>query len=212
VGSDRVTLDGDRLVVESRADMSGWDVRSFRRTAIVYRGARWFVAAKEYDGWRFRYTLERWDDGRGDIDGGVIHYDAKFAAARDGSGRARVAASGVHVLLLPFYPLIGLLPGGVKRRLADGYGISEERATAQSIVLEASLALMMMAMMTISNVARIYGGAFGVDDIPWLRHVPGGGIAALALLIPDVVMRYAKILGESRHSWGFWEWLFRREP
>ena len=36
-------------------------------------------------------------------------------------------------------------------------------------------------------------------------------MVALFLLVPDVVMRYAKILGESTHPYGFWEWLFRRE-
>jgi hypothetical protein len=191
--------------------MPGWEVRSFRRVAIVYRGERWFVAAKAHDGWRFHYTLERWDAARGDIDGGVVDYDAQFVAERDGRGRARAAASGVRTLLLPLYPLIGLLPAEVKRRLADAFGISEERSTALSIVLEASLALMIMGMLTISSFARIYGGALGVDSVPFLRNVPSAGIVALVLLIPDAVMRYAKILGESRYSWGFWEWLFRRE-
>jgi hypothetical protein len=70
---------------------------------------------------------------------------------------------------------------------------------------------MIMGMLTISSFARIYGGALGVDSVPFLRNVPSAGIVALVLLIPDAVMRYAKILGESRYSWGFWEWLFRRE-
>ena len=144
LGSDRVSVDGDRLVVESRADMPGWEVRSFRRAAIVYRGERYFVAAKEREGGRFRYTLERWDDDRGDIDGGSIEYDADFVAARDGDARARAAASGVRAFLVPLYPLIGMLPGAVKRRLADGFGISEERATVLSLVLEAALSFMIM--------------------------------------------------------------------
>jgi hypothetical protein len=211
VGSDRVSADGSRLVVESRADMPGWEVRPFRRAAIVHRGARWFVAAKERERGRFRYVLEPWDDERGDIDGGVIEYDEEYVAARDGASRARAAASGVRALLLPFYPVIGLLPGSTKRRLADSFGISEELATAQSIVLEASLALMAMGMMTISSFTRVYGGAFGVDSIPWLSNIPGKGFALIALLVPDVVMRYAKILGESQHQYGFWEWLFRRD-
>lgn len=211
VGSDRVSALGERLVVESRADMPGWEVRSFRRVAIVYRGDRYFVAAKERSRGRFHYTLERWDDQRGDIDGGSIEYDAGYAAARDGAARARAAASVVHALLVPLYPLIGMLPGAVKRRLADTFGISEERATVQSVVLEASLALMIMGLMTIASVGGTYGRAFGVDSIPWLRSVPAGGTIALFLLVPDVVMRYARILGESAHPYGFWEWLFRRE-
>jgi hypothetical protein len=211
VGSDRISADGARLVVESRADMPGWEVRSFRRLAIVYRGERWFVAAKARENGRFRYTLEPFDDERGDIDGGVFEYDAEYVSARDGAKRAYAAASGVRTFLLPFYPLIGLLPGAVKARLADRFGISEERTTVQSIVLEACVSLMIMAMMTIGSVGRVYGSAFGVDSIPWLANLPAGGMVALCLLVPDVVMRYARILGESRHHYGFWEWLFRRE-
>ena len=153
LGSDRVSAEGERLLVESRADMPGWEVRSFRRAAIVYRGDRYFVAAKEREGGRFRYSLERWDDERDDIDGGSIEYDADYVAARDGDARTRAAASGVRALLVPLYPLIGMLPGAVKRRLADSFGISEERATALSVVLEAAVALMIMGMMTISSVA-----------------------------------------------------------
>ena len=211
VGSDRVSADGERLVVESRADMPGWDTRAFRRTAIVYRGERWFVAAKARENGRFRYTLERWDDERGDIDGGVFEYDAEYVAARDGDARKRAAASGVRTFLLPFYPLIGLLPGAVKARLADRFGISEERTTVQSIVLEACVSLMIAAAMSIGSMARVYGSAFGVDPITLFTNVPGGGLMALFLLVPDVVMRYSKILGESTYHYGFWEWLFRRE-
>lgn len=211
VGSDRVSTDGDRLVVESRADMPGWEVRAFRRTAIVYRGERWFVATKARDNGRFRYTLERWDEERGDIAGGVFEYDADYVAARDRARRALTTAGGVHAFLVPLYPLIGLLPGAVKARLADRFGISEERATVQSIVLEACVSLMVAALMTIGSVGRIYGSAFGVDSIPGLANLPRDGMITLFLLAPDVVMRYAKILGESTHHYGFWEWLFRRE-
>jgi hypothetical protein len=211
VGSDRVSVDGSRLIVESRADMPGWEVRSFRRAAIVHRDQRWFVAAKDRERGRFRYVLEPWDDERGDIDGGVIEYDEEYVTARDSASRARAAASGVRTILLPFYPLIGLLPGAAKRWLADRFGISEELATAQSIVLEAVLVLMIAAMTTISSFGRLYGGALGVDSISWLSNSAGGRFVALALLVPDVVMRYAKILGESQRQYGFWEWLFRSD-
>jgi hypothetical protein len=212
IGSDRVSLDGGRVVVESPADMPGWEVRAYRRVAILWRGGRYFVADKTHAGARVRYTLEPWDEARADIDAGVIEYDESYVATRDEARRARAAASGVRTVLVPFYPLIGLLPGAVKRRLADGYGIEEERATIQSLWLESCVALMIGAMLSISSVAGVYGHAFGVDSVPWLHDVGRAGPIALALLVPDVVMRYAKILGESSHSWGFWEWLFRREP
>jgi hypothetical protein len=212
VGSDRVSIDGGRVLVESRADMPGWEVRAFRRTAIVYRGRRYFVAEKIRERDRVRYALEPWDEDRGDLDGGSIDYDESWVAARDQARRARAAASRVRTVLVPLYPLIGLLPGAIKRRLADGYGISEELATAQSLVLEGCVVLMVGAALSISSMTGIYGHAFGVESVPWLHDVGRTGTIALLLLVPDVVMRYAKILGESTYAWGFWEWLFRREP
>src|SRR5262245_32205871 len=212
VGSDRVSAEGERLVVESRADMPGWEVRAFRRAAIVYRGERWFVAAKKREGAGFRYTLEHWDDARADIDGGVIEYDAGYVYARDAAERARAVAGGTRAFVLPFYPLIGLLPSALKRRLADRFGIDEDLTTKQSIVLEAGVGLMCGALISISSMANVYGGAFGVKEIPWLDQLAGGAApVAVVLIAPDVVMRYARILGESGVHWGFWEWLFRRE-
>jgi hypothetical protein len=69
-----------------------------------------------------------------------------------------------------------------------------------------------VALLSISSFARIYGSAFGVDSVPWLRNAAAAGIVALVLIMPDVLVRYGKILGDSQRAWGFWEWLFRREP
>jgi hypothetical protein len=194
--------------------MPGWEVRSFRRTAIQFRGARYFVAAKEKTRGGFRYVLEPWPEGApgaDDLGGAVVEYDEGFVRVRDGERVARAAASGVHLLLVPLYPLIGFLPGAVKQRLEDGYGVSAERATAQSLVLEAALALAMTGMLSISSVAGVVGGAFGIDAIPWLEDLRTVAAVALCLFVPDLVMRYTRILSESRHPYGFWEWLFRRQ-
>jgi len=212
VGSDRVVVHRAGVVVLSRADMPDWEVRAFRRTAIQFRGARYFVAAKELkDDGGYRYVLDRWPEEHDDLVGGVVEYGESFVRARDGERAARSAARLVHLVLLPLYPLIGLLPGGVKRRLADGYGISAERATAQSLVLEGAIAFAMTALLTISSVAGGLGGAFGIDAIPWLRDLGVVATVSLCLVVPDLVIRYARILGESKHPYGFWEWLFRRE-
>lgn len=211
VGSDRVLARGSRVIVLSRADMPGWEVRAYRRAAIVFRGERYYVRAKEPRGGGLRYTLERWPEELEDIGGPQIEYDERFVAERDGARVAREVASRVRLLLVPLYPVIGLLPGAVKRRLADGYGISAERATEQSLWLEAAIALATAALFTISTMAGMLGRVFGTGPLSWAGASSGFGIAALLLVVPDLVMRYARILAESEHSYGFWEWLFRRE-
>jgi hypothetical protein len=213
VGSDRVLVDGSRLVVQSSADMPGWEVRAFRRKLILFRGARYFVAAKERVEGRYHYTLEPWPDDREDIVGGAIEYDRHLVAARDAESRARAAAAGVRALLLPLYPVIGLLPAVVKKRLADGYGISEELATTLSLWLELMVSAALGALFTIQSMTGVYGAALGVrEPIAWLQNLSGLAAGALFLIVPDLVMRYARILAESRYPYGFWEWLFHREP
>jgi hypothetical protein len=213
VGSDRVLeVAGGRVVVLSGADMAGWEVRAFRRAAIHFRGRRYCVALKERHPRGFRYTLEPWPDEDAEIEGGVIEYDEHYVAARDGARRARAAASGVRAVLLPLYPFIGLLPGSLKRRLADGYGISEHLATAMSLWLEFVVAAALAALFSIRSMTGLYGSALGVrEPIPWLGNLTGFAAGGLLLIVPDLVIRYARILAESQHPYGFWEWLFRRE-
>jgi hypothetical protein len=213
LGSDRVLARGPRVIVLSRADMPDWEVRSFRRATVRFRGEDYFVAVKErHPEGGFRYVLERWPDGSSEIGGAVIDYDEGYVTARDGERRARVAARGVQTALAPFSPLIGFLPDAVKRRLADRYGISEQRATEQSLWLEAMLVLACGALLSIEKFGGVYGSAFGVGEIPWLAGASATATVALVLMAPDLVVRYARILGESERSYGFWEWLFRREP
>jgi len=58
----------------------------------------------------------------------------------------------------------------------------------------------------------VYGAALGVRErIGWLQDSAGLAAGALLLIVPDLAMRYARILAESPYPYGFWEWLFRRE-
>ena len=211
LGSDQILARGSRVIVFSRADMEGWEVRAFRRATILFRGERYFVAAKERRAGGFRYVLERRPaEADDDLGGAVIEYGAPFVAERDAARTARVAATGVQVFLLPIYPLIGLLPSAVKRRLADRFGVSEERATAMSLWLELMTMFALGALLSIKSVAGVYGQGLGVrGGIPWLEDLGGFAAIALALIAPDLLVRYSRILAEDPRAYGFWEWLFR---
>jgi hypothetical protein len=210
IGSDRVIVRGSRVIVLSRADMPAWEVRAFRRAAIHFRGERFYVRAKERRDGGFRYTLERWPDDLEDIGGPQLEYGPSFVAERDGARRAVAVARRLRLLLVPLYPLIGFLPSEVKRRLADGYGISSERATEQSLWLEAALALAAAAMFTISTMSGLLGRFLGTGELPWADSASGITLFVLVVSAVDLVVRYARILAESERSYGFWEWLFRR--
>ena len=110
----------------SRADMSDWVVREFRRTAVLHAGVRYCLDHREHRDGAFHYALKRWPDELRDMAGGIIEYDREYVARRDAYTRALTKARRAEPLLVPLYPLIGLLPGRVKGWTADRYGLSEE--------------------------------------------------------------------------------------
>ncbi|MDX1384183.1 MAG: hypothetical protein R3190_11100, partial [Thermoanaerobaculia bacterium] len=127
----------------------------------------------------------------------------------DAGLRSLVRAKRVRPALLVLYPLIGLLPGTWKRRLADRYGVSDEAASVQSLYLELALVLMAMAFLSIRAFTGAYGVGFGVDPAAVGSVGFGANGVVLLLVAPDLLMRYTRILGESTYPWGFWEWLWR---
>ena len=72
LGSDRVIEAGGGMIVISAVDMRDWEVREFRRIAIMFQGRRYFLTHKAKERGRFRYRLVPWSDEWEDIAGGVV--------------------------------------------------------------------------------------------------------------------------------------------
>lgn len=195
--------------------MPAWQMRAYRRTAVFFEGARYFVAGRRRaaDG-RHVYELAPWGEDLRDIAGTVVHYDRDFVASRDGEAESRARARRVLLGLRPLYPLLGLLPGGVKMRLSDRFGVNEERATVASLYFEAVLALLAATLWTVRVMAASFGGAFGANAADILAELGLGGadLAVVLLAAPDLALRWSRVFGGSSYPWGFWEWLWRREP
>ena len=110
VGADRVWTRGTTVVVESAADMPEWELRQYRRTAIVVGGQRYAVVEKRLlDGGGYRYVLEPWPEGA-DVPGRTVVYDAEYANARDAAARLATRRDRVGKALFFVGPLLGLLP------------------------------------------------------------------------------------------------------
>ncbi|MEE2775931.1 MAG: hypothetical protein VYE73_04110 [Acidobacteriota bacterium] len=214
LGRDRILIREDRLVVVSRADMSDWVVREFRRTAVLHAGVRYCLDHRERRDGAFHYALKRWPDELRDMAGGIIEYDRDYVARRDAYTRALTKARRAEPLLVPLYPLIGLLPGRVKGWTADRYGLSEEKATVLSLYLEIAIVLAATTFLTIRLGAMGFAQGFGLRSGE-LASIGFGDREGLILLLlaPDLLIRYPKVLRGGAYPYGFWEWLFRwREP
>ena len=197
IGADEVVLDDDRLLVVSRVDMEGWEVRRHRQTLIRFDGRTWCVTRKTPGaGETIEYELVPWRPVDQQLTGPEIDYGPAYVALRDrslavGRRRGRTAA-----LLRVVAPLTGFLPARAKGWLEIVYGIDPVASTFNSVFLEYLIALGAIALTAIGLIS----GVFSV-----------GPFVLLALVFAvDGVVRWDRIIGEERPAPGFYEWLVKR--
>jgi len=204
VGSDRVWVRGDRLIIESRVAMDGWEVRAYRRLLIRYAGRDYTPQRRRRtaDG-AMRYELIPWRPSPLEIPKGEVEYGVDYVERRDraaASSARRARAGAVLNLLSPF---VGLLSAKLKARIEERFAIDVTAATRLSVRIEALLVGPALAVVAIGLVAR---GLAGVDP-----GLPVRTCATIAILFGlDAMMRWDRLLAEERPPPGFFEWLWRR--
>jgi hypothetical protein len=194
VGRDVVRFRGSAVVVESAADMPDWEFRDYRRTAVLFRERKYFVAEKRLlpDG-GYRYVLEPWGD-LVDLPGRIITYHHAYAAARDAAVRDEARRDRVSEALFFVSPLLGLLPARTKLALNDRYAFDPPTVTRQSIFLERIAFYCLSTLIVLGNVARL--------PAAWLA----GLIVLAAAVYVDMIMRTGAADGDEQEQPGFWEW------
>ncbi len=136
-GSDRIVRKGGQILVYTGSEMPDWQVRIYRRIAVVLDDRVYFVAQKEdIDRRTIRYTLEPWPETLHDLPGRTIHYSEEYVRQRDRSRSNAIRREAMFHSLRLFKPLIGFLPSSVKYRIEVRYGISARGATVSSLWLE----------------------------------------------------------------------------
>jgi hypothetical protein len=206
VETDRVCLHGDHLIIEAVEPMD-WPVREFCRVPIFFE-ARKFHVRRVTDGiapFARRYELWPWPADLHDQSTQSVSYDATYVKARDEAARARRGRDRWHLVLLPFFPFLGLCWSGFKQRVLTKAGFEPRSITSASIALMFNLLL----------VEGIFVGWLGSGMLMWflrntnLRTVD---LALTALLAADVVLRYSQHLKlDVDQPWGFCEWLWPRK-
>lgn len=194
IGRDTVRFRGTAVVVDSAADMPEWEFRDYRRTAILFREQRYFVAEKRLvPGGSYRYVLEPWGD-LADLAGRTITYDDSYAAARDAAARTGARRDRASKALYFVSPLLGLLPARAKLVLNDRFGFDPLTVTHQSIFLERITFYGLSALVVLGGFARF--------PEAWL-----GALIALDLaVLVDMIMRMGPAEGGEQEQPGFWEW------
>ncbi len=196
LGSDRLWREGGQLVVDTEAEMDGWEVRHYRKTRVHFDRVAYQILRQEvmqHGG--VRYHLEPWPQDLADAPAHEIHYGLAYVEARDAARRVLVRRSVGGELLLPLYPLLGLLPSRWKAALQLRYGLHPRTMTAWSLRLEYVGILLDGAFLAIHAIT-------GRFDAFYL-------VAVLVILIPDAWMRYDSLLAEDAYPPGFYEWLLR---
>ena len=194
VGRDTVRFRGSAAVVESAADMPDWEFRDYRRTAVLFRDRRYFVAQKRLmPAGSYQYVLEPWGD-LVDLPGRTITYDDAYAAARDAEARDGKRRDRVSAALFFVSPLLGLLPARTKLALNDRHAFDPPTVTRQSLFLERIAFYCLSTLIVLGNVARF--------PAAWLA-----GLIVLAVAVyVDMIMRTGPADGGDQEQPGFWEW------
>ena len=225
IGPDRLILSKKEVVIEAKHPMPDWQVRELNPPPIYIRDKKYFLveARRARGDYKMRYLLHPWTDDMRSNAKGFFSYDAEAVTERDSARRAGQKDELIRLLLLPFYPVLGLFWSGTQKRLMR-FGFMPHAISGISIFLVFCLCFCqgVFAVVTIHASLRsqnlLVGGMLralssqntlhlGPVSIPLVLL---DGILTLAFMA-DILIRYNYYLHE--HEWfgGFLEWVFRRK-
>lgn len=211
IGSDFVSRDGDRIVVDAARDMPDWEVRKARRAQIRFRDRAYFVTERRpVAKGRVRYLLEPWPERSVDVPGIRLVYDREYVAERDSAAGLAVAGASLVPLLVVLSPWIGFLPSRTKRRIHAQLGVHPITATRRSVILEGVVGLLAGTYLCIDGFAAIAGSLYGGGGLgAGPLQLPAASLLVVPVLSADIVARLSGLLRGDLDQDGAYEWLYR---
>jgi hypothetical protein len=200
-GSDRVRVDGERIVLSSRLP-KGWTVRvertltsaEFPGTAVLWDEQYFEVIGAEALPQGVRYTLEPWRE----------HHAMRFTARYDAAAEAALAAEWRAARVRErkrktaggLALLTGHLPAIVQQRLGDELGVLPARLTALSLLSELALLIAIVGYAVSEYMAQHGVPAWTIPvaaflflemairfQVSWMQHRPLGSSIGLVAYI-----------------------------
>ena len=188
-GSDRVRVDGERVVLSSRLP-KGWTARvertltsaEFPGTAVLWDERYFEVVEATPLPLGVRYTLEPWQEHHAMRV--TARYDAESEAVLAAEWRAAHAREHKRRMTAWLAPLTGHLPAVVQERLGAELGVLPTRMTLASLLTELALLIVIVA--------------YAVTEYMAQRGVPLWTIFASAFLFLECALRFLVVWTQSR--------------
>jgi hypothetical protein len=224
VGPDQVTISPDQVVIEAKNEMPDWQVREINYVPVYFEDKKYFLleARRAERPYAMRYLLKPWPEGQHSSAKTFHSYDAEAVRERDGDLKSVNRMEGIRILLLPFYPFLGLFWSGVQRWLMR-FGFMPRTLTSISIftVFCGCFAQGVFAVVLINATMRSGKLMVGGMIAAMLKtdHIHLGSLS-LPVMLPDVLLtlafladiaiRYSNYLREDEWYGGFLEWMVPR--
>jgi len=224
IGPDEVTVTESKIIVLARHEMPDWEVREFKVPPVYFEDRKYFLAAKNkaQPPFAFRYVLEPWTEGKFQPAAFFHTYDAEAVAARDAARRGSQLNEAVWVLLLPLYPVLGLLWARTQERLTR-FGFVPRVMTCVSLftvfavgIGEAVFTAVVLNAGARSGIAMVGGFFTAISDQKALHlgplSVPIGliDVCLFVTCVADAAVRFTHFMKEDQWTGGFLEWLVPR--
>lgn len=207
VGSDKVLLDGRRVIIDAMRPITDWSVREFCQHPIYFEGWRYLLVGKRRATKPFavRYELHAWPENLHEASPISFTYDADFVAARDAAVRLEQQRTFAWYLLLPLYPVLGLFWSRFKERRLWPLGFVPTSITSASVMLMFCLLVaegIFYGWLNGGFVVLLTGKSFDWIVHDWLD-------AALMLVLGwDCAIRFGQLFRDDKPvPDGLFEWL-----
>jgi len=221
IGTDRVTLNENEVVIEAKHETADWEIRTNNTPAVYFRDQKYFLAEKTAAAppFKIRYVLKPWPAGKIQNPRVSFDYGKDSVADRDSARRGEAFDEFVGFCLLPLYPVLGLFWSGMQEWLRR-FGFIPRTITGLSIFTTFAVILMEGVFVAVTINASLRSGHLMVGGIirALMSHdvlhlgpvsIPVyvfDGLLALSCVM-DICIRYTRYLREDQWSAGFLQWL-----
>jgi hypothetical protein len=224
IGPDQVTATAEQIVIEAKNEMPDWAVREINHVPVYFEDKKYLLIEKRKAErpYAVRYLLKPWPEGHHTSAKTFHSYDAEAVRERDGGVRSENRMENLRILLLPFYPFLGLFWSGAQRWLRR-FGFMPHSMTGISIftVFCGCFAQGVFAVVLINATLRtgklMIGGMIAAILKSDHLHLGPVSIPVMALdvllllaFLADIAIRYSNYLREDEWYGGFLEWMIPR--
>ena len=189
-GDQLVYGDDGGLVVYAATAIDGVIVSQHRPCLLVVGDARFVVLQHAHEGAHHVYRCQPWNPGPYDREGAVVDYDPDRLHNHRVERLHYAARAALLVALLPFVPVLGLLPEDAKKKLKR-HGLLPAGSQMSSLLLEWILLLLVV----IAELLLVIAGS-----------IVGAVICALFALTLLIDIPHRLVLAAENRDIGMFAW------